>query len=204
MSVDPNTFECGAATPVIRALVAKYNAIDWYVPPADSHADAIRSVWRRHVRAVDGFYGTRSRWSVELESGDWARFVARSTQVRSVQRFDWRNTGLKRMSMEHNAAHELVSREIVGLWREAGPVTVYQELGPRFSPAPSLSDVERDAAVWYAGYAQHDARLAIEWLICEPHASIHCNPFVPLIDGYEMGVYPFVLERDRVVLFTFR
>ena len=77
-------------------------------------------------------------------------------------------------------------------------------LMPRLGELDVLrGDQAGDAAEFYLSYAHDDVIRCIQWQLAEGSNDLSRNPFMPLIGCYRTGFYPFVMNRDSVLLFRF-
>lgn len=208
----------GPATPAVRRLVAEWRAIRWFVPPEPGAATRATALLAEHnalarAHAPDRFPPAPS---VLLSEGTWTEFIALCDRVRGLQTWDWKYGALKRLSHEHTQRRglELSTALTFVDTRETGDDDLLLLLpggGVMWNMRPVAVDLaedappeRREAADWYASYAQMDAIAAIEWQIAEASEELAGDPFVPLVRCYAERVYPFSLAADRLVLFAFR
>ena len=204
LGFDPDRCEYGPATAQIRAARREWGEIDGCEPFGDLAAG--EASFRDHQRIAHVHQPERFPLDVQVEPvvGDWDDFARLSAAVRNPDaRWDWRMTTLKRLSTEHAAQHG---------WRlDDQPARMPPEPGDLFLRVGNcnvwylyvwdVASPTSELGAWYWNFARADLIDAIQWWLAAPAAQD--NPFVPLVDCYRSGVYPFSVSRDRAVLFAF-
>ena len=129
--------------------------------------------------------------------------------------WDWKFSGLKEMARNHSKRRGYlleVNAPKIGPDRTPTPEDLFFALpdggfiwnvGTEWEEAPSLTRKQRDLLLWYIGYSTQDLSLAIEWQLAERSSDLSSNPFVPLQRCLAEGFYPFMFQRDEVILFGF-
>lgn len=224
--------DLGPATDAVRAIIARWLRIDWFVEPAAGALDRARNAFEHHldcVRAHDSEAYARDV-RVAHRIGTWPDFAALHAVVVKERKFDWKWGVLKPLLHAHRERHgfrldaslpgvvpleELRRDGPQPLWG-GFPENVVITLGPRIgvtvdelfaaSPRAAWQRASRycSALASYVSYVTQDAIFAIEWQLAAPHSPLDENPFVPLLEVYEAGAYPFVISAGEVVLFSFR
>lgn len=159
----------------------------------------------------------------------WQRLSAESQDPAptSTSSWDWYFTGLKPLAYAHSrrrgfdlARHPACADVDLGgipklahQWRPVDQRTREDPLFFRISEDTAVWDIPRPELAHpadlahtgssYASYALSIFTYALEWQLAEASADLTGNPFAPLLQVYAARVYPFVLARDQVVLFTF-
>jgi hypothetical protein len=220
----------GPAMPAIRRTLTRWAAIDWFAPraAASSRSEAVQLFAEHRQRA--GRYAPElfpSHVLVESKSGSLDDFHALSLNVQaSASDWDWKYSALKKISKLHADACgwsddalasfaadiEKGERPLPGdLWfRHSGGV-IWDTLRTPDDFSPGLAAehgaAPESAAVknlrWYHSYALFDLFEALRWQLAEKSDATTSNPFVPLLDCYAAGHYPFSLGRETAVLFAF-
>jgi len=189
LDFDPEAKDYGPASPQIRQVIRDYADVDWFEPGGD--LDGAARAFREH-ESVAGIPHAEPA----LTEGTRDDFANLCAMVRGNPKWDWRMTVLKQLSHQHTRAHgwRLDNQAPNNLFIRFGNTMLWSFSGPRL-------ELDFDGH-WYRGYASADMLDAIQWWLAEPTAT--ANPFVPLVRCYRLGVYPFSLSRDKVVLFAFR
>lgn len=188
LDFDPDAKDYGPASSQIRAVIREYADVDWFEPGGDLEGAA--PFFRQH-ETLAGV----PRAALELVFGTRDDFSNLCATVRGNTRWQWRFV-LKALSKRHSTAHgwQLADQPTGDLFVRIGDTSVWR------LPAPMVQ-LDFDGS-WYRSFANGDQLDAIQWWLAEPTATT--NPFVPLVRCYSLGVYPFSLSRDKVVLFAFR
>ena len=188
LDFDPDAKDYGPASPQIRAVIREYAEVDWFEPGGDlpRAADAFRD-----HETLAGF----PHADLQLTDGTRDDFLDLCAIVRSNLSWDWKMSVLKPLVDEHCKARG---------WRveDQQPGDLFLRLGDSMFWTFPLPKLELTFGNWFHGYANADMLDAIQWWLAEPSAT--ANPFVPLVRCYRLGVYPFSLSREKVVLFAFK
>jgi hypothetical protein len=207
LSFDPEAHDYGPASPQIRGAMRAFADIDWFEPWGDVHAGT--AALEHHQRLAHHHQPELFPAALRIESveGTWVEFAEYCTTVRNPDHgWDWRMTALKTLSYRHALAHGWQLKDQLAptipspgdLFMRIGATTMWTYAA---SPVPFRGN-HAEPAFFYTAYARNDLYDAIQWWLAEPTAID--NPFVPLIRCYQLGVYPFSLAKDHVVLFAFR
>lgn len=209
--VDPDALACGPATRGVRSLLRLAIRTRWFEPgPRDkprwfeSHVELVR------LHAPEAF---ARDVEVTEQVGGWSALELLASEVRATASgFDWKFGVLKPMGRAHSEARGWSAAAHARAFQRTEPspgdlVVLVGEHAfwrmpvPRYEPP--RAGAARDAARWYAGFGASDLMEAIEWQLAEGSDDIESNPFLPLLRGYAMGQYPFVLDASRVVVLRF-
>jgi hypothetical protein len=209
LTFDPEDQDYGPASPHIRAVIRAFADIDWFEPWGDVHAAQVAFEEHQqlaHAHQPELFPAAPRIAHLE---GTWVEFGECCTVVRNSDlKWDWRMTALKQLSYRHARDHgwRLADQPAPAvprpgeLFMRIGGGTIWNYFTP---PMPTTSaGKHEEPASFYTAYARNDLYDAIQWWLARPTAID--NPFVPLIRCYQLGVYPFSLAKDHVVLFAFR
>jgi len=188
LDFDPDAKDYGPASRHIRAVIREYADVDWFEPGGDLPRAA--EMFREHETLAGVPHATLQ--PLEGTRDDFADLCA---TARGNTRWQWRFV-LKAFSHRHSTAHG---------WRRDDQPTgdLFVRVGETAMWRLAVPTIELDFdSNWYRSFANADQLDAIQWWLAEPTATD--NPFVPLVRCYRLGVYPFSLSRDKVVLFAFR
>lgn len=224
--------DLGPATDGVRTIVALWQRIDWFTEPAPGAFERARCAFEKHLARTrahaPGAYAPAMRFAPRI--GTWPDFAALVRTATGQSGFDWKFGVLKpllhahreRLGFHIDASHPGVV-PITELRADA-PMPLYAALpngttitlGPHvgatgdalFAASPRAAWQRatnyRPAIGWYTSYASQDAAFAVEWQLAAAHAVVDDNPFVPLLETYDAGAYPFVTSASEVVFFSFR
>ncbi len=206
--VDPDRLAGGPATRAVRSLLRLAMRTRWFEPAAPDKP----TFFRAHVALVRAHVPGAFTDDMEIteEVGGWAALERLASQVRHpASTFDWKFGTLKTMVKAHSeargwsaAAH---ARAFQSSTHSPGDLFVLlqdQAFWRMPFPTPELvrAGTAREAAAWFASFATGDLIEAIEWQLAEGTDDLESNPMLPLLLGYAMGQYPFVLDASRVVV----
>lgn len=211
-AIDVDEVACGPATGAVRSLLRLAASTRWFAPPIAGE----RSWIEAHVELVrvhvPGSFA--SHVEVTHELGGWPQFeaLARRVQYPNRSAFDWKFGVLK--PMVHRRADARGWSRAAHLKTFQGPEPARGDLlfalgdQPIWRAPPSRTDFSglgtaRAAASWYHGFALGDVTDAIEWQLVEGIDDLSGNPMLPLVRGYAVGQYPFVLDAAHVVVLRF-
>ena len=220
LKFDPNEYDYGPATTAIRSIVIEWSSVDWFEPSGAPDEELIR-LFQDHNslahRAAPELFANQI--NVRVVSGGWSEFSAWCKRVRARADWDWKFSVLKKLSHEHSKARGW-SLDAHAPQVPLGPPKP-GDLFVRFNttdgkaalvwhgllPAPDLQTLGRsttaESAQFYFEHARSDAFSSIQWQLTEKRGDLSGNPFIPLLQCYRLGGYPFSLDRDTVVVFRF-
>lgn len=214
----PNEYDYGPATAAIRSIVADWAAVDWFEPTGARDEELVRLFHDHnalaHHLAPELF---AERVNAHVVSGRWSEFSSWCKRVRAQSGWDWKFSILKKLAQEHSTAHgwSLSAHALDVPVGQPRPGDLFCRFNTSegkaflvwnsFLPAPELKTLGRSTedAQFYFGHAQSDAFSGIEWQLAEKRSDLSGNPFIPLLQCYRSGGYPFSLDRDTVVVFRF-
>jgi hypothetical protein len=218
LKFDPNEYDYGPATAAIRSIVVDWVDVDWFEPTGAPDDELLRLFHTHnamaHRLAPELF---AERVNAHVVSGGWSEFSSWCKRVRAQTRWDWKFSVLKKLTYEHSMAHGWslnahAPNVPAGQPRSGDLFVRFNTTDGKaalvwngFLPAPELTTLGRSAenAQFYFGHAQSDAFSGIEWQLAEKRGDLMGNPFVPLLQCYRSGGYPFSLDRDTTVIFRF-
>lgn len=139
------------------------------------------------------------------------------TAPKPAPRWDWRFGALKPIARafweKRGFRHEDYAVDIFehqesglppsNLFLRVGEVVVWNA-PVRNINAIYRSNAESELGKWYLSYAAADVIDAAAWQLARGDSDTSANPFVPLLELYSTGYFPFVLGRDTALLFSFR
>ncbi len=205
---EPRDYDYGPATASVRAILEAWMAIDWFAP-----GDAALAIDRlhEHQRRAHAFAPERfAPWlDAQPATGAAAAFAGLCARVRANTDHDWRFGKLKMLSHDHSRAcawsEESFARTRPWPPREGdlmfampGGAVIYNGgTYPRFDARLD------DATSFYLDYAHGDLLDAVKWQLARGDDDTATNPFVPLVECYARGGYPFVLDPSRAIVFAF-
>lgn len=207
---EPRDYDYGPATASVRAILEAWMAIDWFAPgDADAAIDRLHEHQRRaHAYAPDRF----PAWlDAQPATGSADAFADLCARVRANTARDWRLGELKQLSHDHAQAcgwsAEAYARARSWPPRDGDLFTllplkdreavIYTGCYPRFDTPLD------DAPQFYVNYAHGDLLDACKWQLALGGDDTSTNPFVPLLESYARGGYPFSLDPARAIVFTF-
>lgn len=214
---DPAHAHYGAATGSVRRILTEWANVDWFVSYGESVAKQGVAFFEEHnflgrLRRPDLF---PERLDVRVVQGGWAEFHQLCQQVRQPRAdgWDWKYSVLKVLSQAHShkygwtmaeeAARQANTPGDLFVRLGGGHVVWGGIVGPRLGLARMLPPMAAADAGFYLGYATIDLLESIEWQLAKRSDDVSGNPFLPLVRCYEVGVYPFGLGPEEVVLFAF-
>jgi hypothetical protein len=220
LKFDPNEYDYGPATAAIRSIVLEWVEVDWFEPTGAPDEELVRMFQNHnalaHHAAPELF---ANAVNVRVVSGGWSEFSSWCKRVRAQPRWDWKFSVLKKLSHEHSKTNgwSLETHAPQVPLRSPKPGDLFLRfittdgkaaiVWNGFLPAPELQTLGRptaaESAQFYFGHAQSDAFSGIQWQLAEKRGDLSRNPFVPLLQCYRSGGYPFSLDRDTVVMFRF-
>lgn len=221
LGFDPRDYDYGAPTEAIRSILTEWIEIDWFEPNPATRDHAVR-LFHEHQRLARAVAPELFPADIDIRvvCGGRGDFVSWCQRVRSQTSWDWKFSALKELSKQHATAlgwslEAHAQRVPMGIPR-AGDLfvrfsdsngsehLVWNNVFPELHALDALPrEGFRESADFYLGHAHGDAIECLTWQLAENTAELRGNPFLPLLLCYEAGAYPFSLDRDTVVLFSF-
>jgi hypothetical protein len=203
----------GPATPALRAIAEVWRGIDWFAPTGTDESAAAALVQAHVARAHRASRLFPARVRIRHELGDRGRFISLWDVATNEPASSWKWTRLRRLSADHARAHRWSQRELLRVPEQAdlpvrregyadGPLVVMFSF-PAPEPTQLYTAPFSASAHAYLRAAQQDAVAAAAWQLAERSADTTSNPFVPLLECYRAGFYPFSLAGEEVCLFRF-
>ncbi|CAN5921960.1 hypothetical protein BH11MYX3_BH11MYX3_19540 [soil metagenome] len=217
LAFDPADYDYGPATLRVRELITQFADIDWFAPPhhaGDTERGHALFARHRELCALHRSDLVSAAAAIAQVWGNWTDFVALCTRVRSPHStYDWKHSGLKRMSADHAkaggwsneaAAVDMLTSRPGDLFLKVNDFVMVNVLAPQPQLRAFVPDRCQEAAGFYWNYATGDFHDAIRWELAEPAAPPDRNPYVPLLQCYAAGCYPFVVSPTEVRMFSFK
>lgn len=218
LTFDPNVYDYGPATAAIRSIVAEWAAVDWFEPSDVSDEALVRLIEDQHALVHHLAPQLLPKHvNVRVVAGGWSEFRSWCKRVRAQSRWDWKFAVLKKLAHEHSLANgwsiDAHAPSVPLGQPRAGDLFVRFNstngkpavIWNSFLAAPELGTLGRSAesAHFYFEHARSDAFSCIEWQLAEKRGDSSGNPFIPLLQCYRSGGYPFSLDRETMVVFRF-
>jgi hypothetical protein len=213
---DPTNGNYGPATQSVRSLFATWKSIQWLnktqTPDAYGVELFVKHNQLAHRYAPNLF---AQKIALHIETGTEHDFAAACQRVRTSPSFDWKFNVLKELSSKHSHDHqwsidkiachpdEVKDPSTAYAFKTHMGISIYNSISQDF-PFDLYSHRFMEQARFYLSYATGDLYDCINWQLAKNHSDTSDNPFVPLLQCYLHGFYPFVLRQDIVILFRFQ